>query len=351
MDMFLDWITDPYTYNKLNNPRPTSGQRAVDLYNELAKAVNDKHGTDWDALAVKSKIQYSKKKYDAAREITKKTGEGDTDEETLRSKVLGICPDYDRFHAIWGGSIVRNPPHSKEYGLKVSNNSQESVRPPESTEDIFRQPIDDSSDAYDSYDTASDAFPVQDNISVIDETRSVREESEEPGRKRRKVKKNDPATFLENSFTSFQQSIKQAQSSAGEIGAYRAELRSREVALDEKEKNLQEILMDREKYHQEMLNKRSQELEREKEQFAAKMKGERELFEAKVREEREVLKSEKEELREERQELKRERQELKQDILEFRKERDMLIKENSALKKEFEVRVFKVQCNESCKDK
>ncbi|KAG0354916.1 hypothetical protein BGZ54_001415, partial [Gamsiella multidivaricata] len=58
----------------------------------------------------KSKIAYAKKKYDQARAISQQTGAGDTEQETLREQMLSICPHFDKVHAVYGGSLARNPP-------------------------------------------------------------------------------------------------------------------------------------------------------------------------------------------------------------------------------------------------
>jgi hypothetical protein len=124
MDMFIRWVTDPYTYKRLSNPRPVIGQRAVDIYLELANSVNIKHRTNWDADTVKSKLQYARKKYDAARHLAMSSSESDTDEETLFSKVRSICPYFEELHRIWSECSVRNPPYSKEYSDRAISSNQ-----------------------------------------------------------------------------------------------------------------------------------------------------------------------------------------------------------------------------------
>lgn len=116
MEAFLDWMTDPDNHQRLIKPRPISGQRACDIHAEIAKYVNSKHGTNWDKDIVKGRIQYTKKKYDKARTEMTATGAGDTETETLRERVLAICPCYDRLHAVWGGSLARNPPPPRQAG-------------------------------------------------------------------------------------------------------------------------------------------------------------------------------------------------------------------------------------------
>ncbi|KAI7821939.1 hypothetical protein BC939DRAFT_504180 [Gamsiella multidivaricata] len=64
---------------------------------ETAKLVNKKYGTAWDAVAVKSRIAYSKKKYDAARKLTEATGAGDTEEIKLREEINDFEDDIDDY--------------------------------------------------------------------------------------------------------------------------------------------------------------------------------------------------------------------------------------------------------------
>lgn len=115
MGAFVDWITDPHNHEKLNKVRTVSGQKKTDIYEQIAEYVNGIAGTDWNQKIVKSKIDYAKKKYDAARDLAKTTGGGSTENlAELRKQMLELCPEYDRFHAIWGGSLSRNPPPPRE---------------------------------------------------------------------------------------------------------------------------------------------------------------------------------------------------------------------------------------------
>ncbi|KAG0303360.1 hypothetical protein BGZ98_006763, partial [Dissophora globulifera] len=114
MDTFVDWVTDPDNHARLYAHQPLAGNRPIDIHKEIAELVNKKHGTTWDTVAVKSKIAYSRKKYDAARRLAEATGVGDTDETTLRDAMLEKCPFYDRFHAVFAESLKRNPPVQKQ---------------------------------------------------------------------------------------------------------------------------------------------------------------------------------------------------------------------------------------------
>jgi hypothetical protein len=63
MDTFLDWLTDPHNYARLQKKTPIAGQRQADLHREICLLVNSKHKTSWTEAQVKSKITYAKSKY------------------------------------------------------------------------------------------------------------------------------------------------------------------------------------------------------------------------------------------------------------------------------------------------
>ncbi|KAF9406053.1 hypothetical protein BGZ76_006426, partial [Entomortierella beljakovae] len=109
VDTLVDWLSDHDNYKRLNTVRPVSGHKPGDVRREIADLVNDKHGTNWDEPQVKAKIQYVKKKYQEAKTILKKTGEGDTEEETLRGRVLEVCPPYDRLHVVFAETLLGDP--------------------------------------------------------------------------------------------------------------------------------------------------------------------------------------------------------------------------------------------------
>ncbi|KAI7828823.1 hypothetical protein BC939DRAFT_443050 [Gamsiella multidivaricata] len=115
METFLDWITDPYNHERLNKKHPVAGQRAIDLYDEISKAVYDKHRVTWDNNHVKYRIINARKKYDAARALSEVTGGGETrDVDALRKEMLVLCPPFDRLDAVWGGTLARDPPPPRE---------------------------------------------------------------------------------------------------------------------------------------------------------------------------------------------------------------------------------------------
>ncbi|KAF9383876.1 hypothetical protein CPB97_006156 [Podila verticillata] len=120
MNLFVPWMLDPETHEKLRNPHPISGCKQVNLFDELAKSVNEKHrfeGVDkWTSATVKSKVQYFKKKFDKARSIMTSTGEGNTGTEPLESKVKKVCPYYNELQAIYASNLSRNPVPPVQFG-------------------------------------------------------------------------------------------------------------------------------------------------------------------------------------------------------------------------------------------
>ncbi|KAF9272639.1 hypothetical protein BGZ74_005161, partial [Mortierella antarctica] len=115
MEAFLDWITELHNRDRLNKKRPTSGQRAIDLYDEISKYVFTKHKVNWDVKHVKYRMINARRKYDAARELSEFTGGGETsDLESLRKEMLSLCPPFDCLHAVWGGTLARDPPPLRE---------------------------------------------------------------------------------------------------------------------------------------------------------------------------------------------------------------------------------------------
>ncbi|KAF9154161.1 hypothetical protein BGX20_004741 [Mortierella sp. AD010] len=88
MDAFVEWLLDPINNDRLQHPKQVAGHKVADLHKEVAQYVNDQCGTDWKASQMKTKIKYAKDKYIKARDMTRKTGEGDTDDTTLRDRMM-----------------------------------------------------------------------------------------------------------------------------------------------------------------------------------------------------------------------------------------------------------------------
>lgn len=74
----MDWVTEPYNYERLNKKSSKYGERAVDLYGEISKFVFEKHKVDWDVKHVNYRMSNARKKYDAAKALFEITGRGET---------------------------------------------------------------------------------------------------------------------------------------------------------------------------------------------------------------------------------------------------------------------------------
>ncbi|KAF9183258.1 hypothetical protein BGZ51_004147 [Haplosporangium sp. Z 767] len=306
MDVFIDWVTDPHNHEKLNRKRSISGQKTSGIHDEIAKYVNGIKGTTWDRGTVKSKIQYTKKKYDAARALSTATGAEDTDKEELRSKMLAICPHYDRFHAVYGDSLARSPPPPHQSASCPNGGILNMESDPEISD------LDD-----DATDTASEAN-LSFKLRELDETdlQTTRSRSKTPAVKRRKRNLFKITEELQESLAG----IKEAASQAG----------ARETSWVEREKEREKVLVERERIHQNILSKQSQE--------------HYEIYDRRMRaleDAREEFKQEKAEFKQEKTEFKQEKAEFKQEKQKFQEERERLITENAILKKELELRQVK----------
>ncbi|KAF9295865.1 hypothetical protein BGZ74_010581 [Mortierella antarctica] len=70
---------------------------------------------DWDVKHVKYRMINARRKHDAARGLSEFTGGGETrDLESLRKEMLALCPPFGRLHAVWGGTLARDPPPPRE---------------------------------------------------------------------------------------------------------------------------------------------------------------------------------------------------------------------------------------------
>ncbi|KAI9239582.1 MAG: hypothetical protein BYD32DRAFT_224970 [Podila humilis] len=163
MEAFLDWITEPHNHDRLNKKRPTSGQRAIDLYDKISKYVFEKHKVNWDVKHIKYRMINARRKYDAARELSEFTGGGETrDLESLRKEMLSLCPPFDRLHAVWGGSLTRDPPPPRE----TCNRRDEEHFNKESSPEAIETDDDDK----DNDDDDEDAAGVEGEDQVTDST-------------------------------------------------------------------------------------------------------------------------------------------------------------------------------------
>ncbi|KAF9949364.1 hypothetical protein BGZ72_008846 [Mortierella alpina] len=103
---FVHWLTD--AENQMSF-RKGSGETSKENLDKLRAHVKEKSGIDWTFDQAKRKVQYAKSRYDEANTLWTAT-DGNTDAAALRSKMLALCPYYDQFHAVYGGSLVWQPP-------------------------------------------------------------------------------------------------------------------------------------------------------------------------------------------------------------------------------------------------
>lgn len=115
METLLDWYTIPDNYKRLHNKNPTHGNKVKDVQMVIAKFINDAHtpeGLNWTWTDVKNTIGYIKKQYRKAKAMKTKTGEGSLGplpEDTLRARMLKVCPEFDRLDPVLSTSLSTNP--------------------------------------------------------------------------------------------------------------------------------------------------------------------------------------------------------------------------------------------------
>ncbi|KAG0348391.1 hypothetical protein BG005_011560 [Podila minutissima] len=88
--------------------------KVKDVQMEIAKVVNNAHaseGLDWTWKEVKNSIGYIKKQYKKAKAMSS-TGEGTLgplEQDTLRARMLKVCPEFDRLDPVHSTSLPSNP--------------------------------------------------------------------------------------------------------------------------------------------------------------------------------------------------------------------------------------------------
>ncbi|KAG0324760.1 hypothetical protein BGZ99_001481 [Dissophora globulifera] len=104
MATLIDWMSDPHNYQRLQNKDPALGQKAMAIRKEIAKYVKDarpEEDINWKDYQIKSKIQYIRKKYQAAKDLSS-TIEGflgPEESDALLARQLKICPPFERFES------------------------------------------------------------------------------------------------------------------------------------------------------------------------------------------------------------------------------------------------------------
>ncbi|KAF9190777.1 hypothetical protein BGZ50_009828 [Haplosporangium sp. Z 11] len=248
MNELVDWLTDFDNHKRLHAVRPVSGQRPVDVRKEISAYIKERCGAEMDEAQIKSKIQYAKKRYQEAKELTERTGEGDTESGTLRERMLELCPDYDRFHAIYAGNLALDPP-----------------APIESTSNVEGHGFDESSESEgtDNGDQLADDGVVE--LLVRPEKITSRRS------KRRRKQGSEEAERMLASINEIKSLKRTLIEGAGSVrdshnDEDRTELRRREEALTKREESFQQsIALDKA-----LLKSQWEALIREKEQFEAR---------------------------------------------------------------------------------
>ncbi|KAF9429272.1 hypothetical protein BGZ76_001560, partial [Entomortierella beljakovae] len=245
VDALVEWLIDPDNHEKLNRKKPISGQKLTDIHAEIAVYINSKCQSNWDRGIVKSKIEYVKKKYDQARAISQSTGAGDAEKETLREQMLDICPHFDRFHEVYGGSLSRNPPSFKE------SITFEDIQP--RSQPRKRRLIDD-----DESEESSDLeiHAADENLDPTSENGDDDRESTRSNVTPRGTGSTDKRPKKRNikSHEQYYEALRWIQDSADraeenrarEAEDHRKDLRRREMALEAREKDFRDKLLDKE---------------------------------------------------------------------------------------------------------
>ncbi|KAF9399568.1 hypothetical protein BGX21_006001 [Mortierella sp. AD011] len=279
---------------------------------------------------MKTKIKYAKDKYIKARDMARKTGEGDVDDATLRDRMLAECPHFDRFHAIYVGNVSVNPSSPRNSGSLSDDEAQDSSEPEEETDDI----------------------EILDNSEVINGKArpDTFQSSERPLSKRRKG--NDRyASGQESIDANLQKIAEKVQGHQLLVSQHLEYLLRRELALEEREREwMDRILKADEDRRQALRDERSdfkaemedgrtrlarlrKEIDNERERLDKEIDNERERLDKEIDEKRErfrkemeagreELMKEREELKKKKEELKKENQEFKEKVAAFQKTRD-----------------------------
>ncbi|KAG0022602.1 hypothetical protein BGZ80_011678 [Entomortierella chlamydospora] len=367
MEMLMDWATDPDNYEKYTNP---NAQEAEDLFTEIAKKINAKYDTRWHKTVINHKINCARQSYDAARELIASAEAGKLDPKILQRRLMFVCPLYNKLHPFYTSMAAgsNSSEHQTDYSGSTLGKRVTSISD-DLEEDIFGS----DNSFYDLQDSEGEDEQSERGESARP-GRSEALQRDEPGSsytEKRHISQDDTRTLevagAVNEITTMYDGVNNQQYS-GEYSHYRCDYRDYE---DIHIRRIQEL----ERSHMGMFEKRTQELEmtfnqrmkelaeeratfsarmdrergeflammeRERKEFATKMDRERMEFTAKMEKEEADLKERRQEYKEERQDLKQQMHELKQQVLVIQSERLDLVRENAALKKELEIRLFRM---------
>ncbi|KAK3838884.1 MAG: hypothetical protein J3R72DRAFT_6724 [Linnemannia gamsii] len=113
----VEWMTDEENMKRRLKKNKTAGNKVPDLNAEIATFVNTACGFQpgdkdfYTVTTAKSKYDYIHDIYKECKKKLGSTGNGDTEDETLRHKILKDCPRFDDLDQIFGSrlSSTTNP--------------------------------------------------------------------------------------------------------------------------------------------------------------------------------------------------------------------------------------------------
>ncbi|KAF9111590.1 hypothetical protein BGW39_004318, partial [Mortierella sp. 14UC] len=113
----VEWMTDVENMKRRLKKNKTAGNKVSELNAEIAAFVNTACGFQpgdkdfYTVTTAKSKYDYIHDIYKECKKKLGSTGNGDTEDETLRQKILKDCPKFDDLDQIFGTrlSSTTNP--------------------------------------------------------------------------------------------------------------------------------------------------------------------------------------------------------------------------------------------------
>ncbi|KAF9096228.1 hypothetical protein BGX27_001143 [Mortierella sp. AM989] len=328
MNAFVDWMTDPHNYEKLKKVRTVAGQTKADIHEQIANHVNGIAGTGWTVKVVKNKIDYAKKKYEQAKELASAAGGSSiANLVELRKQMLEICPEYDRFHAVWGSSPVRNSLPPKESCKRYTQEPFEREFSPETIETDEQNNNSDSS-----------------SESVVNSDLFSHESGDEPTTKRRKAIRKDQKridkeiNFVKDTVYKLRAEVNSSVYHNSRNITWNDAMQRREMAMEERERNHEETLRRRGEAFEALLKERNEELKERERNHEEMLRRRGEAFEALLKERKEEFERERKEILDRRiMALDEEKKEFKAEVAEFKEKQETLLQENAALHSEMEL--------------
>ncbi|KAF9174904.1 hypothetical protein BGX21_008824 [Mortierella sp. AD011] len=208
-------------------------------------------------------------KYDTAKKIANARNLGDSEDESdelLKEQIEAICPPYNKFHAVYGGCIIRSPPPERQYGYGESTVGKRATSIGDALE-VDHTSVDDSV-----YGDVRD--------SEVEDSQSERSESVRPARgrdsqqdvsrpgKRQKTKADDTASQLNQNYDQILEMVISSIRRNREFDLTVYELQTKRI--QEIERRCMEMLDKREQEIEMMYNRKIKELADERGEFAAK---------------------------------------------------------------------------------